>query len=294
MVRILFTSVAFAGLLPCAMCLSAAPETKQGQPAGNVIRPQKVPAKVPGCKISKPGKYKASPGDLIELEYTFPVTPDAVPHDVGRETDRGAIYPSNLGIRRLVVPDMLGTGTYLFYFEARHEGRGAAFVVIDRVKYEYVFEVAKDPSAKSVRRPHGLPVGLCAVQEMKFIPEVGSWNKCAPGAYPEAVKQVQNAWPEQSARIARYVTPDLARRLSLWAQKEMEAYQRVPPLDNIRFTPVTESPKSGWIVLRGIVDTLPTHAPGVVTRWLELYVLCDKSGKPIERVTVTIRGERQE
>jgi hypothetical protein len=38
---------------------------------------------------------------------------------------------------------MVGTGTYVFYFEAKHEGQGTAFVVIDNMKYKYVFDVAK-------------------------------------------------------------------------------------------------------------------------------------------------------
>mgnify|MGYP000905681768 CR=1 FL=1 len=114
------------------------------KPQGNVIRPEKVDAKVKGCFVSKPGRYEAEPGDLIELEYTYPVVPVAWPKSVHRETDRGAIYPSQLGIRRLVVPDLIGTGTYVFYFEAKHAGKGTAFVVIDNVKYEYVFDVKKN------------------------------------------------------------------------------------------------------------------------------------------------------
>jgi hypothetical protein len=115
------------------------------KPQGNVIRPVKVAAKVKGCQVSKPGDYRATAGDLIELEYTFPVVPGAMPEDVGREWDRGAIYGSKLGIRNLIVPEMLGTGTYLFYFLAKHEGSGTAFVIVDGVKYEYKFEVAAAP-----------------------------------------------------------------------------------------------------------------------------------------------------
>ena len=81
----------------------------------------------------------------MTLEYTFPIVPTTIPKAVARETDRGAIYPSKLGIRNLIVPNMVGTGTYLFYFEARHEGSGKAFVVVDDVKYEY------EPDARQMR-----------------------------------------------------------------------------------------------------------------------------------------------
>jgi hypothetical protein len=112
-------------------------------PCGNVIRPKRVDAKVNGCQVSEPGEYRATAGDLIELEYTFVIAPTCMPKQVAREWDRGAIYGSKLGIRNLIVPKMIGTGTYLFYFDARHEGTGTAIVVIDKVKYEYRFEVEK-------------------------------------------------------------------------------------------------------------------------------------------------------
>jgi uncharacterized membrane protein len=70
-----------------------------------------------------------------------------MPDEVRRETDKGATYISELGIRHLIVPELVGTGTYVFYFEAKHKGKGTAFVVIDKVKYEYVFEV-EEPKSK--------------------------------------------------------------------------------------------------------------------------------------------------
>ena len=115
------------------------------EPCGNVIRPKKVDAEVNGCQVSEPGEYQATAGDLIELEYTFPIVPTTIPKKVARETDRGAIFPSKLGIRNLIVPRMVGTGTYLFYFEARFKGSGTATVVVDGVEYDYRFEVAEGP-----------------------------------------------------------------------------------------------------------------------------------------------------
>ncbi len=120
--------------------------TIAAQPHSNVIRPKQVDAKVNGCRVSEPGEYTATAGDLIELEYTFPVVPATMPTEVDRKTDKGAIYTSTLGIRNLIVPNMVGTQTYLFYFEAKHEGTGTAFLVVDDVEYEYRFEVSKSTS----------------------------------------------------------------------------------------------------------------------------------------------------
>lgn len=125
----------FAGLLCGVACAD--------DPRGNVIRPKMVDAAVRGCRISEPGEYRATAGDVIELEYTFPIVPTAIPKDVSRQWDQGAIGPSKLGIRSLIVPKTVGTGTYVFCFEARQEGSGRAVVVIDGEKYEYRFEVSE-------------------------------------------------------------------------------------------------------------------------------------------------------
>ena len=113
------------------------------QPHGNVIRPRKVDAKVKGCQVSELGDFRATVGDLIELEYTFPIVPSTMPKKVAQATGKGAIKSSKLGIRNMIVPKVIGTGTYLFYFEAQDEGNGMAAVVIDRVTYEYRFKVSE-------------------------------------------------------------------------------------------------------------------------------------------------------
>ena len=118
---------------------------RAADPSGNVIRPRAVDAEVAGCKVSQPGEYRITVGDVIEIEYTYPVVPDAIPKTVDREWDRGAIFGSELGIRNLIVPEMVGTGTYLFYFVAKIEGSGTAFAIVDGVKYEYRFTVAAAP-----------------------------------------------------------------------------------------------------------------------------------------------------
>jgi hypothetical protein len=128
------------GLL-CSVALAKYPE----EPCCNVIRPKKVDAKVRGCQVSEPGEYQATVGDLIEIEYTFPIVPTTLPKKVGRENDRGAIAQSELGVRDLIVPNTIGTGTYLFYFKVIIEGSGTATVVIDDVKYEYTFKAAPRP-----------------------------------------------------------------------------------------------------------------------------------------------------
>lgn len=118
------------------------------RPRNNVIRPRRVDARVKGCQVSEPGTYRANAADLIELEYTFPIVPSALPKNVSQQTDKGVMFASKLGIRNLVVPNHVGTGTYLFYFEPKRVGKGTVFVVIDDVKYEYRFEVSESRKNK--------------------------------------------------------------------------------------------------------------------------------------------------
>lgn len=113
------------------------------EPRSRVIRPQEVDAKVRGCRVAEPGDYSARVGDLVELAYSFPVVPDAMPEKVERRTDRGVAQLSKLGIRELVVPKKLGVQTYLFYFEAKSVGQGTAYVIVDDVTYKYHVDVSK-------------------------------------------------------------------------------------------------------------------------------------------------------
>jgi hypothetical protein len=111
---------------------------------GQTVRPVQVDAKVKGCKIAKPGDYEVNPGDLIELDYTYPVVPQAIPKKVDfKQTLIGAVAPSPLGIRSVSTPDLVGTGTIAFYFDAKKLGKDIVTLIIDGDEYVYRFTVVK-------------------------------------------------------------------------------------------------------------------------------------------------------
>jgi hypothetical protein len=111
---------------------------------GNTVRPDLDKAKVKGCRIAKPGDYKVSRGDLIELDYTYPVVPGSIPDKVSYKKIRNAaVVPSSLGIRSVVQPGRLGGGTIAFYFQARRKGKGTVVLIIDGAEYTYHFTVVK-------------------------------------------------------------------------------------------------------------------------------------------------------
>jgi hypothetical protein len=110
---------------------------------GTVYRPVQVDAALKGCQIAKPGDHHVCTGDLIELDYSYPIVPAALPTKVSfKQTLGGAIKPSPLGIR-LVNSTLIGASTIAFYFEAVKPGKETITILIDDKEYEFRFEVKK-------------------------------------------------------------------------------------------------------------------------------------------------------
>jgi hypothetical protein len=116
---------------------------------GSLVRPGLDKAKVKGCEIAQPGDYRVEVGDVIELDYAFPVVPTAAPDKVGsRVTSNGVIEKSSLGIRSISEETarngpVVGESKLAFFFEAKKAGEETVTLTIDGSSYEYRFKVAK-------------------------------------------------------------------------------------------------------------------------------------------------------
>jgi hypothetical protein len=112
---------------------------------GAIVRPARVDAKVTNCKIAEPGDYEVAVGDLIELDYAFPVAiPGAglAPKKVdSRLAPGGAVARSSLGVRSITTPGMVGGSAIAFFFEAKTEGTETVTLIIDGNEYTYKFTV---------------------------------------------------------------------------------------------------------------------------------------------------------
>jgi hypothetical protein len=109
---------------------------------GTVVRPKQAKAKVDGCRIAEPKAYTVKVGDVIELDYGYPVVPGAFPKKVSiKQTAGGAVEESPLGIRMVSVPMLLGASTIGFFLEAKEAGQETVTIVIDDNEYEYAFTV---------------------------------------------------------------------------------------------------------------------------------------------------------
>lgn len=111
---------------------------------GTTVRPVQEKAMVAGCKIAKPGTYEVAVGDLIELDYTYPVVPPAIPQKVKfNQTTTGAVAKASLGFRKVTTPKLVGTETIAFYFDAVKVGTETVTLIIDEAEYTYQFKVVK-------------------------------------------------------------------------------------------------------------------------------------------------------
>jgi hypothetical protein len=109
---------------------------------GTVVRPKQAKAKVEGCRIAEPKGYTVRVGDVIELDYGYPVVPGAIPKKVSiKQTVGGAVDLSPLGVRMVTVPKLLGASTIGFFLDGKEAGQETVTIVIDDNEYEYAFTV---------------------------------------------------------------------------------------------------------------------------------------------------------
>jgi hypothetical protein len=132
---------------------------------------------------------------------------------------------------------------------------------------------------------------ICFVPEMESIQEADEWPACRADAYAAQTERVRRAWKALASRLEAQVTPQRVQGLSRWAGKQMEMYRYVPPLVGVALKPVAADRQGDRLLFEGTIDTLPSHHPGIVTRWLKVFLIYDARADAIEKATVTIRGQ---
>ncbi len=66
-------------------------------------------------------KVKVKVGDVIEIDWTYPIVPASLPTKVSASSDSDAV--KKIDIRRIVRPKILGTGTLGAFFKAEKAGK---------------------------------------------------------------------------------------------------------------------------------------------------------------------------
>lgn len=133
--RMFVVAVSFLGLV---VSVSRATDGLDGV----TVRPRQQEARVQGCKIAAPGVYEVEVGNLIELDYQYPVVPGAIPAKLdSKQTATGAVAKSPLGFRKVTTPMLVGAVTIAFYFDAKKAGDETVTLIIDKQEYAYTFKV---------------------------------------------------------------------------------------------------------------------------------------------------------
>jgi hypothetical protein len=142
---------------------------------------------------------------------------------------------------------------------------------------------AAEPDAK------GVAPRLALIPEMEQFPEL-AWPRSASPELPPALRPAIEKWRKSSPDLDTIVTAEAVRSLSRWARAEMERYEAVPPLAQVKLAVVKEDTPHDRVLLEGTLDTLPAHSP-IVTRWLKVFLVCDTGNWSVVRTVVTIRGQ---
>jgi len=134
---------------------------------------------------------------------------------------------------------------------------------------------------------------FCAVAEMRGVVEIDGAAAVKPADVAGMRGDFDKAWQSQAEWVAARLTPELIRALSRWSNRAMEKYVAVPAAGKAALEAATRSADGRYVVYSAELDKLPAdHA--IVFRRLYLYVTYDTMQKRIDRVTVTIRGWREE
>ena len=177
-----------------------------------IIRPFMVESKVAGAEIAKPGAYTVSVGDVLELEYSYSVTPQAIPKKLDSTiSESGALSTTDVVVKNIVVPGLAGNSATAFCFRAIEAGTESITLFIDGNEYHYSIAVER---AGKVSEPK-LCKGACSAIQFKDKVYI-----FANGVHPTAgyetyfQKAAIAIWPPQHSLICAKPLGNVAQVLS--------------------------------------------------------------------------------
>ena len=125
----------------CAALVAFSSSPVFGQDSSSsIIRPMLVDGKVGGAQIARPGDYRVTAGDTLELEYSYPVVPAAMPKELSSTSSDTNVLSTN-GAKTVVVPGLMGAGKKAFCFRATNAGTSNVTIMIDGNEYQYSITV---------------------------------------------------------------------------------------------------------------------------------------------------------
>ena len=130
------------------------------------------------------------------------------------------------------------------------------------------------------------------IPEMEYMVELNKWEKCkSTFLKSEDLAKIRKNWEKIVPLIKKnHISADAVKKMSRWAKKQMKKYKKISDISKLKFFPIRKYKKNNEVLLKAIVDVLPTHSP-LVTRWFIIYILADIKTAAIKGVIFTIRGE---
>ncbi|MBF0359893.1 MAG: hypothetical protein HQK49_02725 [Oligoflexia bacterium] len=99
-------------------------------------------------------------------------------------------------------------------------------------------------------------------------------------------------WDNLYQWISSQIKSNDVKRLSLWAQEEMQNYNYIPKAVKTEINLV--GCRGKYVVFESTLDDLPSHHP-LVVRWLKTYIVTSAPNLLFENyIVVTVRGDRFE
>jgi len=117
--------------------------------SNSILRPHLVDSNVSGAKISKTGDYVVQVGELIQIEYSYPVSPRFSPKEIKFQLTGMAIKTIGSEAKN-VSTRLMGSGRKSLCMEATKPGTSKLKLLIDENCYEYDFVVKGKRTASAL------------------------------------------------------------------------------------------------------------------------------------------------
>ncbi len=195
----------------------------------SIVRPHKVDAKIGGAQIAKPGSYTVSVGDSLELEYSYSVTPRAMPKELGFKTsESGALDTTKPVVKNVVAPGLMGAGTKAFCFVAANPGTETITLNIDG--NEYTYSITVESSASDTTNPELCQGAYSAIQFKGKVYIFGNGVHPTAGYRTYFEKAKIAIWPPQfslmcvkPSGVAAQVLSPFSAQISFAAHEPVES-----------------------------------------------------------------------
>lgn len=195
----------------------------------SIVRPHKVEAKIGGAQIAKPGSYTVSVGDSLELEYSYSVTPQAMPKELGFNTsESGALDTTKPVVKNVVAPGLMGVGSKAFCFDAVRRGTESITLNIDGNEYSYSITV--EGSANDTANPELCQGAYSAIQFKGKVYVFGNGVHPTAGYRTYFEKAKIAIWPPQfslmcvkPSGVAAQVLSPFSAKISFAADEPVES-----------------------------------------------------------------------